>query len=142
MLMFHVKHLFYADDAPVRRVVILRALKLGDLLCTVPAFRALRAALPDAEIRLIAHPWAAEIVDRFDAYLDGLFVLPGFPGFPEAPFDAPAFPRFLDAVHAWGPDLVIQMHGSGQLSNSLAMMLGGRRTAGFFTPGGYCPDSE
>ena len=81
MLMFHVKHMFYVHDLPIRRVAILRALKLGDLLCTVPAFWALRASLPRAEIHLVAHPWAAEIVDRFDAYLDGLFELPGFPGF-------------------------------------------------------------
>ena len=71
-----------------RRIAILRALKLGDLLCTVPALRALRAAHPFAEIRLVGLPWATEFVHRYDGYLDGLFVLPGFPGFPERPFDA------------------------------------------------------
>ncbi|MGE3267542.1 MAG: glycosyltransferase family 9 protein [Chloroflexota bacterium] len=124
----------------VRRIAILRALKLGDLLCTVPALRALRAAHPFAEIRLIGLPWAAEFVRRFDRYLDGLFVLPGFPGFPEQPFDARAFTRFLDDVHQWTPDRVLQMHGSGDLSNPLSMLLGGEATAGYFLPGSYCPD--
>lgn len=125
-----------------RRIAVLRALKLGDLLCTVPAFRALRAAYPQADIRPIGLPWMSELVRRYDRYLDGLFVLPGFPGMPERPFDARAFTRFLDEVQSWGPDLVLQMHGSGDLSNPLAMLLGGRTTAGYYLPGQYCPDPE
>lgn len=124
----------------VRRIAILRALKLGDLLCTVPAFRALRAAYPFAEIRLIGLPWTSELVRRYDAYLDGLFVLPGFPGFPEQSFDPRAFTRFLDEVQSWAPDLVLQIHGSGELSNPLALLLGGQTTAGYYLPGQFCPD--
>ena len=123
-----------------RRILVVRALKLGDLLCTVPALRALRAAHPFAEIRLVGLPWATELVHRFDTYLDGLFVLPGFPGFPETPFDAQAFARFLVEVQGWAPDLVLQLHGSGDLSNPLAVLLGGQQTAGFYIPGQYCPD--
>jgi ADP-heptose:LPS heptosyltransferase len=123
-----------------RRIAVLRALKLGDLLCTVPAFRALRAAYPLAEIRLIGLPWASEFVRRFNAYLDGLFVLPGFPSFPEQPFDARAFTRFLEAVQSWGPDLVLQLHGSGEQANPLAMLLGAETVAGFYRTGAYCPD--
>lgn len=122
-----------------RRIAILRALKLGDLLCAVPAFRALRAAHPFAEIRLIGLPWASELVRRYDTYLDGLFVLPGFPGFPERAFDPRAFTRFLDEVQSWAPELVLQMHGSGELSNPLAVLLGGA-TGGFYQPGQFCPD--
>ena len=124
-----------------RRVAVLRALKLGDLLCAVPALRALRAALPSADIRLIGLPWATLLIERFGDYLDGLFELPGFPGFPERPFDARAFAGFLDEVHDWGPDLILQLHGSGGQANPLAMLLGGRLTAGFYEPGTYCPDS-
>ena len=61
-------------------IVILRALPLGDLLSSVPAFRALRAALPDALITLVGLPFAAKFVKRFSAYLDHFISFPGFPG--------------------------------------------------------------
>src|SRR5262249_20056841 len=66
-----------------RRVVCLRALRLGDLPCAVPAFRAIRAALPNAEIVLVILPWAREFVERYAGYLDGFREFPGYPGLPE-----------------------------------------------------------
>lgn len=48
------------------RVLVLRALKLGDLLVAVPALRGLRAAYPRHRLQLATSAWLAPIVDLLD----------------------------------------------------------------------------
>lgn len=125
-----------------KRIVILRALQLGDLMCGVPAFRSLRAAFPDALISLIGLPWAVDFVRRFNCYIDDFIEFPGFPGFPEQPVQIQKLPSFIESVQLSHYDLALQMQGSGGISNSLVVMLGATRNAGFYLPGQYCPDHE
>src|SRR5262249_38061849 len=124
------------------RIAILRALKLGDMLCAVPAFRSLRAGLPHARITLIGLPWADAIVERFSAFVDHFMAFPGYPGLPEQPVQPEAVVRFLARTQSERFDLVVQMQGSGSFVNPLVALVGARRCAGFFTPGDYCPDNE
>src|SRR5579884_538412 len=93
------------------RVLVLRALQLGDLLCAVPAFRALRATWPDAEIVLLGLPWARAFVERYSAYFDGFREFPGYPGLPERPPQIERIPAFLAAIQTERFDLAIQLHG-------------------------------
>ncbi len=118
---------------PPRRVVLVRALRLGDLLVAVPAFRALRDALPDAEISLVGLPWAAELVRRLAPYLDRFLEFPGFPGIKEGPDDPSRLVGFLADVQRHRFDLAVQMHGGGAYSNPFTRLLGARYTAGFAT---------
>ena len=122
-----------------KRVVILRALQLGDLMCAVPAFRALRSGLPEAHIALIGLPWSKEFVRRFHTYLDEWIEFPGFPGLPEREAQVDRFPHFLSLVQGKKFDLALQMQGSGNLSNSIVQLLGAHNSAGFCLKDHYCP---
>lgn len=112
-------------------IAVFRALQLGDLMCSVPAFRALRQAYPRGRIALIGLPNAASFVKRFDAYLDTLLPFPGVPGFPEQEPCPDAWPDFLADVRARHFDMAIQLHGSGKTSNEVVAGLGVADWRGF-----------
>jgi ADP-heptose:LPS heptosyltransferase len=127
---------------PPRRVAVFRALQLGDFLCAIPMLRALRAALPDAEITFIGLPWTVELADRFRMFVDEVIPFPGFPGLPEQEPSLPDFCNFLADVRRRKLDLVIQAHGDGTITNGAISLFGADRNAGFFVPGRFCPDPE
>lgn len=126
-----------------QRIAVLRALRgLGDMLCAVPALRALKAALPEARVTLVGLPVAGPFAERFSAYIDDFAAMPGFPGIHDHPASVAELPDFLRRMHAEEFDLALQMHGSGIVSNPLASLLGARRLAGFYLPGQWLPDEE
>ena len=128
---------------PLQKIAIVRALPgLGDLLCAVPALRALRTAFPQAQIALVGLPCAKVFVERFHLYVDEWLEFPGYPGIPEGWRSPQPLLPFLMEVHKQSFDLAIQMHGSGIISNSFTVLLGAKLNAGFFVPGQYCPDPD
>lgn len=116
----------------VRKIAILRALHLGDLLLAVPAFRGFRRAFPDAEITLIALPWAADFAARFCHYIDRLLEFPGYPGLLEVDVHWPRTEAFIAEARRYDYDLAIQLHGSGRTSNPFVLELGARCTVGYY----------
>jgi ADP-heptose:LPS heptosyltransferase len=116
----------------IRRIAVLRALYLGDLVVSIPAFRSLRAGFPDAEITLIALPWARHLVRNLGGYLDRFVPFVGYPGMNDVQADPDRVERFVAEQRSYTYDLVIQMHGAGRQSNPCAHDLGGRLTAGYY----------
>jgi ADP-heptose:LPS heptosyltransferase len=117
------------------RIAVFRALQLGDMLCAVPALRALRIGEPAARITLIGLPWAQDFVRRFSRYIDDFMPFPGAPGFPEQDIDPARLAAFYRAARQRRFDLSIQLHGSGEMSNAVAAALGARQVAGFVAAG-------
>jgi ADP-heptose:LPS heptosyltransferase len=102
-------------------LVVLRALKLGDLLVAVPALRALAAAFP-AHRRVLAAPgWLAPLAHHTGA-VDELVDTE-----PLAPLDR--------SLH--GADLAVNLHGRGPESTAVLAASSPRRLVAFGEPG--CP---
>jgi ADP-heptose:LPS heptosyltransferase len=104
------------------------------MLCAVPAFRALRSAYPGARITLVGLPWARMLVERYPRYIDEVLEFPGYPGLPEREPQYDALPAFLRELRERDVDLAIQLHGSGEITNSLVARFGARSRAGFHDP--------
>lgn len=129
------------DKGMSSRIVIVRSLPgLGDLLCLVPALRALRNAFPAATMTLIGLPQTHQLMTRFRHYIDNWLEFPGYPGIPEVPFIAYKTLAFLTQVQQLKFDLALQMHGNGSCINSFALLLGAKQTAGCYPANGVCPD--
>ncbi|NHZ79172.1 LPS biosynthesis glycosyltransferase [Massilia sp. CCM 8695] len=119
------------------KVVIFRALQLGDMLCAVPALRALRAAMPGSRISLVGLPWADQFARRFSAYIDEFIPFPGHHAFPEQAARLDQLHDFYAGMRARRFDLALQMHGNGQYSNAVVRAFGARALGGFgAAPGG------
>lgn len=126
----------------IKKIAVFRALQLGDMLCAVPALRALHHAYPNASITLLGLPWARALTERFPHYIHSFKHFPGYPGLPEQKTDARSFTPFLKEVQQEHYDLVLQMQGNGSIVNPMVELLGGKYTAGFCLKDDYCPDKN
>jgi ADP-heptose:LPS heptosyltransferase len=115
---------------------------LGDLLCSLPALRRLRAARPDLSVTLVTWPELAAVVARMGDAVDDLLPFAGADGVPDRPEgrrpDPAAERRFLAAARARRFDLALQMYGDRPAANRVTAAVGARLTGGF-APTGWTP---
>ena len=94
--------------AVARRVVVLRALGLGDLLVVVPALRALRRAAPGAELVLAAPAWLSALAPAL-----------GVRVWVDLDLRARVPPRATPPRALRGADVAVNLHGAGPESTTL-----------------------
>jgi ADP-heptose:LPS heptosyltransferase len=128
--------------ADIKKIIVFRALQLGDILCHIPAIRALRHAYPRAHITLAGLPWAKSLTERFSAYYDDFIWFPGYPGLPEQQVEPEVFAAFLNEVQDRNFDLALQMQGNGTVVNAMMELFQAHYTAGFYLPGDYAPNAD
>ncbi|NMO89408.1 glycosyltransferase family 9 protein [Actinomycetospora sp. TBRC 11914] len=129
----------------VRRLAVLRANGLGDLVVAEPALSAVRAAYPDAEITLLGAPHHEALLAGRPFPVDRVVVVPPVHGVRAYPHSVPdvseaELEAWVAPLREYGYDLAIQMHGGGGNSNRLIDRLGARVTAGTAAPDAPRPD--
>lgn len=100
------------------RVLVYRALGLGDFLTAVPAYRAVRRAFPSYEVALAAPEPLRPLVPLTGA-LDALL--------PTAPLATPTW-------SGEPPELAVNLHGRGPQSHAAVLSLQPRRLVAFARP--------
>jgi ADP-heptose:LPS heptosyltransferase len=108
-----------------RRLVVLRALGLGDLLVAVPALKALARAFPDHR-RILLGPAALAPLAGLTGAVDDVIDVHGVDGLGALP---PPAVRALG-----GADVAVNLHGSGPQSHRALLAAGPRRLIAFRHP--------
>ena len=122
-------------NSSVRSVLLVRLrVGLGDLLCTVPALRALRDSRPDLHVALATWPEMAGVVARMAPWVDELVPFPGAPGIPERPPDG-TLPQWLAAMATRRWDLALQVYGDNPAANAITAATGAALVGGFAPTG-------
>lgn len=120
---------------PVRDVLVLRLDRTGDVLMCLPALGDLRAAVPQARIRLAVGHWSEAVARR--APVDDVLVwsAPWVGRAPEGSEPLLALARKARALRAAPPDLALDLQGDVRAALLLALT-GAHRRAGYANAGG------
>ena len=114
--------------AGVRKIAVVRANALGDLVFALPALTALRHAYPEARITLFGRSLHEAVFSGRPSPIDEIVRLPRLPVLaPDGQGDPAAF---FERMRGECFDLAVQLHGGGRESNPVVKALGARTTAG------------
>jgi ADP-heptose:LPS heptosyltransferase len=112
----------------VRKIAVVRANALGDLVFALPALSALRSAYPEARITLLGRSLHEAVFNERPSPVDEIVRLPRLPVVaPDGEGDPAAF---FERMRAERFDLAVQLHGGGRESNPVVKALGAGTTVG------------
>src|SRR5699024_287946 len=86
--------------------------------------------------------WAETFAERYHQLIDEFIAFPGFIGLAEQQFKPDAFSLFLEKVQHLNIDLLIQLHGSGRVTNGMLKLFGAKNIAGFYGDKAHIPNTE
>jgi ADP-heptose:LPS heptosyltransferase len=118
--------------ADARRIAVLRAGALGDLVFALPALDALRGAYPEAEIVLLGKAWMAKLLRERPGPVDRVVVVPAARGVgvpADAIEDDRALAMFFARMRSERFDVALQLHVGGRHANQFVSRLVARSTA-------------
>ncbi len=123
------------DPSAIREVLVLRLDRIGDVIMSLPALYQLRAALPNARIRLAVGAWSAAVVSH--APVDEILVwsAPWAGRGAEGAEGAVGLARRARALRASTIDLALDLQGDVRAS-MLLWLAGARIRAGYANTGG------
>jgi ADP-heptose:LPS heptosyltransferase len=118
----------------VKKIAALRAGALGDFIVTLPAFDALRATFPSAEIVLLGKTWQKEFLVKGRTAIDRVIVLPYKKGVriesEQQDESAHEIDAFFESMQQEEFDIVLNFQGNGLSANTFIKRMNARLTAG------------
>lgn len=120
-------------DYNFKKIAVLRANALGDLMFALPALDALKKKYPHAELVYLGNEWHKEFLEGRPGSIDRVVVVPKCHGIPhesDAIEDEEEVARFFKKMRAEQFDVAFQMHGGGKHSNPFVKNLGAKLTIG------------
>ncbi len=115
----------------IKKIAVLRANALGDLILSFPACEALKEAYPEAEIVLLGRSSHLDFYQGLDGPIDRIISLPSSLKFDESLFDEhQGHDAVFELLQEEKFDLAVQLHGGGKFSNAFLLKIGAGFTVG------------
>lgn len=123
----------YFMNGDIKKIAVLRANALGDLMFVLPALEALKKKFPNTELVYLGNEWHKTFLENRPGPVDRVVVVPKCHGIPhesdrvenEAEVNA-----FFQSMQEERFDIAFQMHGGGRNSNPFVKNLGAQLTVG------------
>jgi ADP-heptose:LPS heptosyltransferase len=126
-----------------RKIAVLHAKALGDLIVILPALEAIKATYPDTELTLLARPWAKEFLSARPSVVDRVISMPLLAGInngdvsakgrvarAELVAESGTVEAFYKSMQAEKFSVVIHLQGDGKAANPFINRLGAGLTVG------------